>query len=116
MRWLLIGVIGIGLLGGLAWLIRRIPFPGGTIREGVPPESETTCPTGYPIKGNIKPPDDFIYHVPGEATYDQTHPEICFATVEDARKAGFDPAVLTASSVPGRISAGERMDDHSSGF
>ncbi len=115
MRWLLIGIIGIGFLGGLVWLIRRTWVPSGPIREGVPPESETTCPTGYPIKGTIKPPDDFVFHVPGEAIYDQTHPEICFATVEDARKAGFEPAALTASSFTSRASAGERMDDHSSG-
>ncbi len=102
MRRLLIGIIGLGLLGGLARLIRRASSPGGTVREGVPPESEQTCPTGYPIKGNIKPPDDFIFHVPGEATYDQTQPEICFATVEDARKAGFEPATLITSSFTNR--------------
>ncbi|CCF86109.1 sunset domain-containing protein [Nitrolancea hollandica] len=115
MRRLLIGIIGIGLLGGLVWLIRRTCVPIGTVREGVPPESETACPAGYPIKGTIRPPDDFIFHVPGEATYDQTLPEICFAAVEDARKAGFEPAALTASSSTGRASAGERTDDHSSG-
>lgn len=95
MRRFLIGIIGITFLGGLVWLIRRILPPGGAIQVGVPPESETTCPAGYPIKGNIKPPDDYIFHVPGKAAYDQTHPEICFATVEDARRAGFEPVTPT---------------------
>jgi hypothetical protein len=111
----MIGVIGIGLFGGLVCLIRRTSLPGSTVREGVPPESEITCPAGYPIKGNIRPPDDFIFHAPGEAAYDHIHPEICFATVEDARKAGFEPAALTTSSFTSRASAAERMDDHSNG-
>jgi hypothetical protein len=96
MRRVPVGIIGIGALAGLLWAVRRMSSPSGVIREGVPPESETGCPPGYPIKGNIKPPDDFVFHVPGEARYDQSHPEICFATVEDARKAGFVPAVPRA--------------------
>ena len=96
MRRLLMDIIGIGALAGLLWAVRRMSSPGGVIREGVPPASETDCPPGYPIKGNIKPPDGYVFHVPGEARYDQTHPEICFAAVEVARKAGFVPAAPTA--------------------
>ncbi len=95
MRRLFIGIIGLALLSGLVLVIRRISSLGSTIRGGVPPESETTCPSGHPIKGNIRPPDEYIFHVPGEPTYDRIHPEICFATVEDARKAGFEPAMPT---------------------
>ncbi len=95
MRRLFIRIIGLALIGGLVLLIRRKSSPGGIIRGGVPPESETTCPSGHPIKGNIRPPDEYIFYVPGEPTYDRIHPEICFATVEDARKAGFEPVMPT---------------------
>jgi hypothetical protein len=96
MRRLPVGIIGIGALAGLLWAVRRMSSPSDVIQEGVPPETEIGRPLGYPIKGNIKPPDDFVFHVPGEARYDQTHPEICFATVDVARKAGFVPAGPTA--------------------
>lgn len=105
MRRLLVGIMGIGLLGRLVWIIRRMSSADGVIREGVPPESETACPASYPIKGNIRPPDDFIFHVPGDSDYVHIHPEICFATVDDARKAGFAPATTSASAVTERASA-----------
>jgi len=46
------------------------------------------CPDGYPIKGNITP-HSRIYHVPGSPVYVATDPEICFATEDAAREAGF---------------------------
>lgn len=45
-----------------------------------------SCPAEYPIKGNA---GSMIYHSPGRSSYDATIAEWCFATEEDALKAGF---------------------------
>ncbi len=47
------------------------------------------CPPGYPIKGNAS---SLIYHVPDGGSYNQTIPEYCFVTAEDAEAAGFRAA------------------------
>ncbi|MFN8540828.1 MAG: F0F1 ATP synthase subunit B [Thermomicrobiales bacterium] len=47
------------------------------------------CPATHPIKGNHSRGGEFIYHVPGGASYDRTDPEVCFATEADAQAAGF---------------------------
>ncbi|MEA2511389.1 MAG: hypothetical protein QOJ59_876 [Thermomicrobiales bacterium] len=44
------------------------------------------CPADFPIKGNAS---SRIYHLPGEPTYEATHPEICFATEEAAVELGY---------------------------
>jgi large subunit ribosomal protein L17 len=44
------------------------------------------APDGYPIKGNQ---DSMKYHQPGGQWFDQTIPEVWFATAEDAEAAGF---------------------------
>jgi micrococcal nuclease len=64
------------------------PSGGG---GSAPPISENSCPPGYPIKGNG---DSGIYHVPGGAYYDETNPEQCFATEEDAQAAGYRASEL----------------------
>jgi len=57
--------------------------------NSVPPLSVSDCPESHPIKGNISSSGEKIYHVPGGASYRQTHPEACFATEADAQAAGF---------------------------
>jgi hypothetical protein len=50
------------------------------------------CPASHPIKGNIRTRnghDERIYHTPGSQYYDRTSADACFATVDDARAAGF---------------------------
>lgn len=47
-----------------------------------------SCPIGYPIKGNAT---SRIYHLPGQAAYEKTIPEICFATEEAAALLGYRP-------------------------
>ncbi len=61
------------------------PAAGGA----VPPISEEDCPPNAPIKGNES---SGIYHMPGDAYYDATHPEVCFATPKDAEAAGYRAA------------------------
>lgn len=48
-----------------------------------------TCPETHPIKGNRSSSGELIYHVPTGRFYDQTQPEACFATPEDAEAAGY---------------------------
>lgn len=50
-----------------------------------------TCPDTHPIKGNINRQGERIYHVPGSRYYDETLPESCFSTEEDAQAAGYRP-------------------------
>ncbi|MGH2549189.1 MAG: hypothetical protein ACRDHN_07355, partial [Thermomicrobiales bacterium] len=58
---------------------------------------ESDCIAGYPIKGNAS---SKIYHVAGQSSYDQTIPELCFATEEDAVAAGYraSKSAIKASS------------------
>jgi len=56
------------------------PFPGSVAATG------DTCPDDHPIKGNAS---SKIYHQLGQSSYASTIPEICFATAEDAKAAGF---------------------------
>lgn len=49
----------------------------------------SSCPEGYPIKGNLSSSGEKIYHVPVGQFYDRTVPEACFATEADAQAAGF---------------------------
>ena len=44
------------------------------------------CPSDHPIKGNLP---SRIYHLPDQSSYDRTEPEICFASEDAARLAGF---------------------------
>ncbi|AKL74012.1 Protein of unknown function (DUF559) [Actinobacteria bacterium IMCC26256] len=53
--------------------------------DGVAPASYQSCPSDYPLKGN----QTGIYHSPGQQYYDQTSPQQCFATPEDAERAGY---------------------------
>ncbi|HEU4793087.1 MAG TPA: hypothetical protein VFS96_05470 [Nitrolancea sp.] len=64
----------------------------GSNQGSAEPESETTCPSGYPVKGNVRTNGERLYHVPGQSSYGRTHPECCFATEADARSAGYRPA------------------------
>lgn len=57
------------------------PAPKGAIRA-----QSATCPDDHPIKGNA---NSRIYHMPNESSYEQTIPEFCFASEDDAKAAGF---------------------------
>jgi micrococcal nuclease len=62
------------------------PSAGG---GAVPPISEDDCPQSAPIKGNQS---SGIYHMPGDAYYDVTDPEECFASEAAAQAAGYRAA------------------------
>lgn len=53
------------------------------------PVDSWNCPASHPIKGN-RP--SMIFHVRGQAFYNRTNPEQCFATEADARNAGYRKA------------------------
>ena len=55
---------------------------------GVKPTG-TDCPSNAPVKGNLNKKGNKIYHEAKEAGYKQVKPEICFADVPTAQKAGF---------------------------
>ncbi len=59
------------------------PVPRPTAAK---PVSKWNCPSWAPIKGNAP---SKIYHLRGQAFYDRTTPEQCFATEAAAVKAGF---------------------------
>ena len=67
--------------------------PGLSARSATPPppnavrgDGTTTCPAGYPVKGNA---DSGIYHTPDSPAYGQTIPEFCFASTSAAEVGGF---------------------------
>jgi hypothetical protein len=49
------------------------------------------CPPSHPIKGNqgSRSTTEWIYHLPGGASYRVTVPEECFASEAEARAAGY---------------------------
>ena len=53
-----------------------------------PPTYTGTCPTDFPIKGNV---DSLIYHGADSPYYLKTNAEICFENEEAARRYGFRP-------------------------
>lgn len=63
-------------------------LPAEAEKLGVKPQG-TNCPSNAPIKGNINNKGNKIYHEAKEANYKQVKPEICFADVATAQKAGF---------------------------
>lgn len=58
---------------------------------GVKPNG-TDCPTNAPIKGNINKKGNNIFHEAKAKNYKAIKPEICFADVATAQKAGFKAA------------------------
>jgi hypothetical protein len=64
------------------------PSPGElSVPEGaVAGNGSHDCPDDFPIKGNAS---SLIYHMPGEASYSQTIPELCFASTPAAEAAGY---------------------------
>ena len=56
---------------------------------GVKPQGETTCPSNAPIKGKVTKKRGNIYHGPKTPDYAKVKPDICFADVATAGKAGF---------------------------
>ncbi len=57
-----------------------------TTSSGVKTGSRTTCPSGYPVKGNDS---SMIYHVPGQQFYKITNARHCFSSTAKARAAGY---------------------------
>jgi hypothetical protein len=82
----------------LAWLILLF-VPASALaqssssRPGVAPTDAWTCPASDPIKGNLTTrTGECIYHVRSGAYYGKTKPERCFATEDEARRAGCQPS------------------------
>ena len=73
-------------------------LPGGTVAtQSLPRAPPGQSPRDCAIKGNISSHGK-IYHVPGSSSYDQTqidedHGERWFCTEEEAREAGWRPAL-----------------------
>ena len=63
-------------------------------RPGVAPESAGTCPLAQPIKGNFTTYATVrcVFRAPDSELYGATKPERCYATVDDARRDGCQPA------------------------
>lgn len=62
-----------------------------TVGSGGDQPQGGACPADRPIKGN-QGSSGWIYHQPGQAYYEATHPEACFVTAEEAEAAGYRAA------------------------
>ncbi len=69
---------------------------------------DATCPDDFPIKGNAS---SMIYHLPGQSSYDNTIPEICFAAEEDATAAGYRASKARGATAAAGEAAVEAMAD-----
>jgi hypothetical protein len=52
----------------------------------VPGSIKGTCPHDFPIKGNV---DSYIYHTPKSPYYYKTNAEVCFDSVDAAKRQGY---------------------------
>lgn len=59
---------------------------GETVLEAPPLPTEEPC---LWIKGNINSKGEKIYHMPGQANFERTIPEVEFCSEEEAQEAGF---------------------------
>lgn len=76
-------------LASFAILLAVSSPSGGQHRPGVVPKDEWNCPASHPIKGNLTTrTGECIYHLTGGAFYGKTKPELCFASEEEATRAG----------------------------
>jgi hypothetical protein len=57
-------------------------------RPGVPPITPWACPADHPIKGYASEESGRVYHRPDTRFYEETSPERCYASEEEARRDG----------------------------
>lgn len=57
----------------------------------LPTPFSNECPRDYPVKGNLSESGKKIFHTPSSPWYEETMPETCFKSIEDAFEAGFVP-------------------------
>jgi large subunit ribosomal protein L17 len=69
-----------------------VELPKGAVASN----EDGSAPEGYSVKGNA---DSGKYHVEGSQWYDQTEAEFWFASADDAKAAGFEPAGGEAKQV-----------------
>ncbi|MGO4454632.1 sunset domain-containing protein [Arthrobacter sp. RAF14] len=68
--------------------VRVVAPPRPTRPTSAAPISKLNCPAWAPIKGNQGRPE-WIYHLPGQRSYNVTAPEACFSTEGAAQRAGY---------------------------
>jgi hypothetical protein len=57
-------------------------------RPGSEPVTPWACPASHPIKGYLTDESGRVYHRPGTRYYEETSPERCYASEEEARGDG----------------------------
>jgi hypothetical protein len=57
-------------------------------RPGIAPETPWACPANHPIKGYRTDESGLVHHRPGSRFYEETSPERCYASEEEARRDG----------------------------
>ena len=62
--------------------------PRAPERPGIAPETPWACPPSHPIKGYLTDESGRVYHRPGSPYYEETSPERCYASEEEARGDG----------------------------
>jgi hypothetical protein len=63
----------------------RLPDPSPTWVE----PNGAVCPTSHPVKAKLS---SKIFHLPGSASYDRTHPDRCYVDADAAEADGLRPA------------------------
>ena len=62
-------------------------------RPGIAPPMPWACPESHPIKGYVsRESGRRVYFLPGSRFYEEASPERCYATEEEARQDGSEPA------------------------
>lgn len=57
-------------------------------RPGIAPVTPWACPDSHPIKGYLTDESGRVFHRPQTRYYEETSPERCYASEEEARRDG----------------------------
>jgi len=83
--------------GSTTWEAAPFPFPpvprpagpGHERPAWVEPDGPASCPASHPVKAKLS---SGIFHVPGDANYERTRPDRCYADARAAEADGLRPA------------------------
>jgi hypothetical protein len=85
MTWPTLLLAAVGTALGVAGL----PGAPEAGRPGVPPQTPWACPDSHPLKGYVLADSGRrVYYHPANRFYEETSPERCYATEEEARRDG----------------------------
>jgi hypothetical protein len=80
-------LMGAGLAASSGLVTAQAPGPPAE-RPGIAPVTPWACPASHPIKGYRTDESGLVHHRPESRFYEETSPERCYASEDEARRDG----------------------------